>query len=311
MSPRRGLLAAVLTLALTAGPAAAQSTTPGGSATIPGAVTSPDPGGTSSTVPGSTTTPGSTTSGGITTTPAAGTPTTPEITAAQAGDGILLDAADRVELASALAEATEESGVCFGYTVRLGGSGASDRDERLSNAGPDRTPDRAECPKGAVELQVSITYTSESSESEDSAGFSVSTDVPGLTDATQRLKDLSGVDEGDFTGSKDDLALRNATAALPLLLDGATPAELPAPAADGKAPNGDRLTGSPASDWFREHWLGLLIGALLLILALFLLAGGLLARILTRRSNPSRRPPPASSGPPDPPAGSSSTTTIP
>lgn len=257
MSRPRIVTAALLTLALAATPAGAQTTT--------------------GTSPGSATTPG-----------AAGS-TVPEITAEQAGPGILIDAADRVELASTLAEATEESGVCFGYVVRLGGSGASDREETLSNAGPDRQP--TSCQGGTVLLQVSLTYTSESSESEDSASYSIATDVPGLTSslATKRVKDLSDVDDDDLLGDKDDLALRNLTAALPLILDGAEPAELAAPAA--QAPNGDRLTGSPGSDWMRENGLGIGVAFVLLIVAVGLVVGGVLGR---RKARGPRGPKPPS-----------------
>lgn len=265
MSPSRSLLAAVVALALAAGPAGAQSTTPGTAATSPSASTQP------------------------------------EITAEQAGNGLLLDAADRVELAQALADATEESGVCFGYEVQISGA-----PEVLSNAGPDRTPDAQDCPKGSMELQVDILYTAESSESEDSASFRIATDVPGQTGSvlTQRLKDLSGVDEDDFLGDEDDLALRNATAALPLLLDDATPAELPAPSTSASAPNGDRLTGSPASDWLRAHGVGIGIAFAVLVLALVLLVGGLVGR---RQAGQPKRP----SGSTGPPSGTSSSTTTP
>lgn len=268
MSVARDLFAAVLTLTLAAGPASAQSTGPG-----------------------TTTTPGAT----------ATTPAQPVITAEQARDGILLEAADRVELAQSLAEATEESGVCFGYRLTLGSTL-----EVLSNAGPNRGPDQArDCQEGRVELQVSIVYTAESSEAEDSASFRVLTDVPGLTGsaATRRLRDLSGVDEGDLLGEDDDLALRNATAALPLLLDGATPAELPAPSTTAATPNGDRLTGSPASDWIRAHGLGIGVAVALLVLALVLLVVGLVGR---RQSGQPKRP---SRSPSGTPSGPSSTTT--
>lgn len=261
MSRLRVLAATALAVVLCAAPAAAQTTT-----------------GTSAA--GAATAPGTTTS------------TVPEITAEQAGPGILLDAADRVELASSLAEATAESDVCFGYVLRLGGSGTSDRDETLTNAGPDRQP--TGCSKGSVVLQVSLNYTSESSESEDSASFGVVTDVAGLTSsqATQRLKDLTGVDDGDLLGDDDDLALRNLAAALPLMLDDATPAELAAPAA--KAPNGDRLTGSPGSDWLRENGLGIGIAFVLLFVALGLVLGGLLGR---RRARPAAGPGRSDDGP--------------
>lgn len=275
MSPARSLLAAVVAVALVAGPAAAPSAAQSGS------------------------------SGSTATTPS--TSTQPELTADQVSKGILLEAPDRVELAQALAEATEESGVCFGYEVQLGGN-----TEVLSNAGPDQSPNPGtDCPKGGIELNVSIIYTSESSESNDSASFRVETDVPGLTSsaALRRLKDLTGVDEDDFLGDKDDLALRNATAALPLLLDGATPAELPAASTTASAPNGDRLTNSPSSDWIRAHGLGIGIAFAVLVLALILLIGGLVAR---RQSGQPKRPsrtPPASTGPSNPPAGPSSTST--
>jgi hypothetical protein len=278
VSASRSLLAAVVALALAAGPAAAQSTEPGGTATLPGATV---------TVPG------------------AGTPsvsTQPELTADQVQRGILLDAADRVELAQALAEATEESGVCFGYEVQLGGN-----TETLTNAGPDKLPETATgCPKGSVELDVNIIYTAESSESNDSASFRIDTDVPGLTSsaALRRLKDLTGIDDDDFLGDKDDLALRNATAALPLLLDGATPAELPAASTTASAPNGDRLTNPPASDWIRAHGLGIGIAFAVLLLAVILIVGGIIARRQAGQPKRPLRPPPSASGS----SGSSSST---
>jgi hypothetical protein len=245
------------------------------------------------------------------TAPSTSTGTTTEITADQAGPGILLDAGDRVELASSLAEAAEDSGVCFGYVASLGGSGAADRAETLSNAGPGRAPNVADCPKGSLILQVRLTYTSSSSESDDSASFSVVSDVPGLSSsvATQRLKDLSGVDDGDLLGNDDDHALRNATAALPLVLDDATPAELPA--STGTAPNGDHLTGSPGSDWVRAHGVGIAVAVLLLVLAVVLVLGGLAARRRTdgpRRPRRGRRSAGTGSGP-DAPTSPSTTTT--
>lgn len=267
MRPARTLLAAVVALALAAGPASAQST-------------------------------------GTATSAAPGTTTQPELTADQVQKGILLDPADRVELAQALAEATEESGVCFGYEVQLGGN-----TEMLTNAGPDKAPNPArDCPKGGIELDVNIIYTAESSESNDSASFRIETDVPGLTSsaALRRLKDLTGIDEDDFLGDKDDLALRNATAALPLLLDGATPAELPAASTTATAPNGDRLTNPPASDWIRAHGLGIGIAFAVLVLALILLVGGVITRKQAQHRERPLRPPSSGSG-----SSGSSTTTIP
>ncbi|WP_026910841.1 hypothetical protein [Patulibacter minatonensis] len=277
--PRRRALATVLTAALfaaTAGPAAAQSTT---------APTTQLPGSGATTSPSSTTT--------LPVDPTAPTSTQPVLTAEQAGPGILLDAADRVELAQTLAEATDDTDVCFGYQVSLSGSGAADRDEVLSNDGPDQRPGGPSCAKGYVVVNVSLNYTSSSSESEDSAGWSVVTDVPGLTgsEATKRLEGLTGVSDGDLLGNDDDLALRNLTAALPLVLDGAEPAEETAVAPTGAAPNDDRLTGSPGSDWIRAHGVGIAIAVGLLLVALFLLVRGFLGTRKGEDAGPSKAPP--------------------
>lgn len=301
---RLAALAATLVLlpAATAGQAGAQATLSdppefGGSTTSTGTTSTAPSTGTTSTDPSTATTP---------------TTTTPAITAAQAGDGLLLSAADRVELANTLAEATTESGVCFGYSLNLSNfdtSTPASGTETLSNAGPDRTPASGSCPKGTVVLRAYVTYTSSSSESEDSASYSVSsTGAPGVSfDAEAELKDLTGVDEQDLLGDDDDLALRNLVAALPLLVDGATPAELAAPAA--KAPNGDRLTGSPGGDWVRAHGVGIAIAFAVLVLGGVLLAGGLIGRRQAgqpRRPTGRRRPTSSGSGSDGP---SSSTTT--
>ncbi|EHN09121.1 hypothetical protein PAI11_40730 [Patulibacter medicamentivorans] len=193
--------------------------------------------------------------------------TTPEITAAQAGDGVLLAAADRVELASSLAEATSESGVCFGYVVQLSDSGVPQQDA-VSSAGPNqRAATGPSCPKGAIELQVSLTYTCGSCESEDSASWSVVSTVPGLSSGTvrSRLVQLSPLSSGDLLGNDDDKALRDATAALPLTLDDAVPAE---PAKQEAAPGGDHLTGKPGSDWLRANGIGMAVSIVVLLIAL-------------------------------------------
>jgi hypothetical protein len=94
----------------------------------------------------------------------------PEVTAAQAGAGVLLSAEDRVELAQALAEATEESEICFGYLARLNDSGTV-RQDAVSSLGPNQrvTTSDPRCPKGGVELQVDVEYTCGSCESDDRA----------------------------------------------------------------------------------------------------------------------------------------------
>lgn len=239
------------------------------------------------------------------------TTTQPEITAAQAGPGVLLDAADRVELAQSLAEATEESEICFGYVAQLDNAGAVSQDV-VSSAGPNvRAATGPSCPKGAVELQVRLEYSCSSCESSDEASWSVVSNVAGVPPSTikRRLEDLTGLGGGDLLGDKDDQALRNAAAALPLAVDGAV-VEPAAPSADSAAPNGDRLTGSPGSDWLRENWLRVGIGVVLLLIALpFLLVGiGLLVarRRRARRAAGGTDPPPADDPPSDDPRPTSS-----
>ncbi|WP_210495706.1 hypothetical protein [Patulibacter sp. SYSU D01012] len=258
--PRLALVGALLALAAGAPSAAAQGVT----ATVPAA-----------TVPGSAATaPGATTTGT--------TATTPQLTAEQAGRGLLLDAGDRVELAQSLADATSETGVCFGYELRLSGSGTAGGTESLSSGGPNVAVDEmppSSCPRGRLRLDVSLRYTSSSSESEDSASYYVT--ASGLDGArpagsTAALKDLTGVDDGALLGDDDDLALRNLAAALPLLLDDADPAEEATTAA--AAPNGDRLTGSPGGDWMRAHGVTVLVSGVVLVLALLVAWGGWRAR---------------------------------
>lgn len=221
-------------------------------------------------------------------TPAAAQTSTAAGTAAPAGPGAVVSPEDRTEIAQSLAEATTDTGVCFGYVVQLTGETYGGPDlEQTSNAGPDTEPGQGSCPKGTVSAQITLDYTSESSESEDSAGVGVTSTVPGLSSgvARQRLDDLGVLDEGDLLGNDDDLAVRNLAVALPLVLNDAVPAEDAAPAA-AAAPNGDRLTGSPGSDWMRAHLVTVLIGAVLLVGALIAVVVGWLGR----RADGPRRP---------------------
>lgn len=221
---------------------------------------------------------------------AAQSSTAPAVAAGAARPGAIVGPEDRTEIAQSLAEATEESGVCFGYVLTLsgetlGGPGA----EQASNGGPDAAPGvGASCPKGVVSARIFVRYTSESSESEDSANVGVTSTVPGLSSATarRRLDDLGLLDEGALLGDDDDRAVRNIAVALPLTLNTAVPAEEAAPAAT--APNGDRLTGSPGSDWVRAHLVQTLVGAVLLVGAVVAIAVGWLGRKATGPRRPGR-----------------------
>ncbi|MGE4427116.1 MAG: hypothetical protein AB7G37_11750 [Solirubrobacteraceae bacterium] len=210
--------------------------------------------------------------------------TTPEIPAASVPNGALIDGPDRAELAQALAEATTETDVCFAYTVNVsGGTGGRPSSDQVSNGGPDRSSPVGSCSKGTLALDVSIRYTCNSCESEDSASYRVSSSVAGLSgsDAKRRLERLTGIDDKAFLGDDDDLALRNATAALPLLVGG-DPAT---PTAQAAAPDGDRLTGKPGSDWLRANGIGALISLVVLIVALVVACAGLRMLRAARRAS--------------------------
>ncbi|WP_022927010.1 hypothetical protein [Patulibacter americanus] len=230
--------------------------------------------------------------------PAAGqTSTAPAAPATAAGPGAVVDGADRTEIAQSLAEATADTGVCFGYSLRVLGAAFGTTAEQVSNGGPDAEPGAgASCPKGTVAARITLIYTSESSESEDSARISIESSVPGLPSSVvqQRLKDLELLDEGALLGDQDDVAVRNLAVALPLTLDDAVPAEeSPETVTAAAAPNGDRLTGSPGDDWMRAHLVTVLVGAVLLIGALIAIVVGWFGRRATGPRRPGRSDPPS------------------
>jgi len=308
VSARRGvatLVGALLALGVAAPAAVAQD---GTTTTLPGGSTIvdvPAPGTGSDVVgqdPSATTTPGTPTTGTI-----------PEIPASSVPGGALIDGPDRAELAQSLAEATTETGVCFGYEIVVSGSGLGGRPnaDRVSSGGPDRTPSVGSCSRGSLTLDVSLNYTCSSCESEDSARYTVRSTVPGLSgsEAKRRLERLTGLDEKALLGDDDDLALRNATAALPLLVGG-DPAT---PEAQATVPNGDRLTDKPGSDWLRANGLDALFAIVVLIVGSIVAAFGWRAvraerrreaRRAPRRPSPGTGPSgasPSSGGPPDGP----------
>jgi hypothetical protein len=227
---------------------------------------------------------------------AAQTSTAPASPTTAAGPGAVVDGVDRTEIAQSLAEATTDTGVCFGYTLRLlGDVSGGTTTEQVSNSGPDTEPGvGASCPKGSVVARFTLIYTSESSESEDSASIAIDSTVPDLPSyvVRQRLQDLDLLDEGALLGDEDDVAVRNLAVALPLTLNDAVPAEDAAPAA-ATAPNGDRLTGSPGDDWMRAHLVTVLVGTVLLVGALIAIAIGWLGRRATGPRRPGRNDPPS------------------
>lgn len=211
------------------------------------------------------------------------------LTAAPA-QAAVLDQADATELANSLAEATAEQEVCYGWSFEVSdfGSGAENGPEVGSNLGPGRAvePGAPECRRGTVVLTGAITYTSELSESEDSAFWAIESSLPDPPRVAQ-LEAL-GYAQDDLLGDKNDLAIINATGALPeLVAEKGVAKVVPFETARRDPGVGGEPTGDQGSDFLRQN------GSLLALCALLFLGGLLWLIRLTRqarRARPSHRP---------------------
>ncbi len=212
-----------------------------------------------------------------------------------------LEDGDAAELANALADATEEQGICYGWQVSVDdGSGGPSGTEIGSNFGPGRDIDAAQCTKGSVVLQGYVTWTCSSCESEDSSDFSVRSTVPGGP-TKKDLEDLD-FDGGELKGDNGDSVLVSMVGALPLIVSskGVAPALTADTSTEPAKPPADKPTGTPSiPDWLRESWLAL---AAFLIAAI---GGGiwLMSAVSADRARKRRRsnPPPLVPTAPDPP----------
>lgn len=193
----------------------------------------------------------------------------------------VLDPEDDADVAATLSEATRVQGVCYGYvlivddgdTGEWGGTYASSS----GGAGVPASSAR-DCPGGVVELVASIVYTSDLSESEDSASWDLRSDLAALTISDIEDQDLSAQDLLDDGSSATTLL----TAVLSLPRLAAEEAGLEPVVAEPNTdalPEGARATGSPGSDWLRENLvlLGLSVAAVL---------SGLVALVASRPSRP-------------------------
>jgi hypothetical protein len=187
---------------------------------------------------------------------------------AMAAADVVFDPADADDLAATLAEATAEQDVCYGWDVNVDDAIAGRSESVGSDKGPGIPVDTSSCSK-YVRLDVFITYTSESSESEDSASWDVSSTTGGPTRTDMEGLDL---DWDGLTGDNPDVVIGNAVAALPLLAaDKGMGKAIEAAPATGAAPADAAPTNSPGSDFWRNNGTGLMWGIGLLI------AGGLFA----------------------------------
>ena len=167
----------------------------------------------------------------------------------------VLDPEDDAEVAEALAEATEVQDVCYGYVLAVddGDTGEWGGTYAASSSGEGvRATEADGCSAGVVELVARISYTSDFSEAEDSASWDLVSDVPGLTIADVEDQGLSSGDLLDDGASA--ATLQNAVLSLPRLAAeqaGLQPVVLTPNASP--LPEGARPTGTPGSDWLREH----------------------------------------------------------
>jgi hypothetical protein len=203
----------------------------------------------------------------------------------------VLDPEDDAEVAAALAEATEVQGVCYGYVLAVddGDTGEWGGTYAASSGGEGvRAAEAGGCRNGVVELVARITYTSDFSEAEDSASWQLVSDIGSLTISDVEDQGLSAGDLLDDGASA--ATLQNAVLSLPRLAAeraGLQPVVLEPNASP--LPEGAQPTGTPGSDWLREHLvlLALSVGAVL---------AGLVALVAAFPRGRGRRPVPA--GPP-------------
>ena len=185
----------------------------------------------------------------------------------------ILDTVDAEELAADLADATAEQGICYGWNVSVQDeSGEFTGDDVGSNLGVGESAVNPECDKWIV-FSARIHYTSESSEAEDSADWTIESNLDVERSTLVRL----GITDGALLSGDDDVVIANATRALPALAAEEGVAE-PVPLEIGAAdvPDADKPTGSHGSDWLRAYWapfalgIGLVVfGALWIAVSLF------------------------------------------
>jgi hypothetical protein len=174
----------------------------------------------------------------------------------------ILDNADATELAQALAEATEDQDVCYGWKVTVYDyGGSSDGVDEGSSLGVGQSANQVECPRWVV-FEATLVYTDAASEAEDSATFSVRSNVPEGPSSTDLRE--AGISEAGLLGGNDDQVVADATLLLPALMAEqglADPISLEPNTQT--LPAGDRATGTPGSDWLRKYGAALTVAALL------------------------------------------------
>jgi hypothetical protein len=205
---------------------------------------------------------------------------------ATASADVIFDNADGEDLAATLAEAYEAQGVCYGWHVDVDNVGTFESSSGSNFGFGTRlrdTPEFSSCDT-TVEFQANIQWTSESSESEDSASYNLESLPQGPT--TSDLNSLEIISEDGLEGDNVDIDVYKAVAALPLLAADAGVADpleaSPAPETAAEEAGG-QPTNSPGSDFLRQSGGAILFGALLV------LGGGVFAFWSLRSSSARRR----------------------
>ncbi|MBX7160184.1 MAG: hypothetical protein K1X95_07820 [Acidimicrobiia bacterium] len=219
--------------------------------------------------------------------PAAGQTSGPPTTEPKA----IIGGDDATDLAATLARATEVQGVCYGWEVNV--DGATSASSVGSNAGAGKSVGE-NCPSKVV-FVASITYTSESSESEDKAAITVEAPAGGpTTDDLVRL----GITPAALLGDGATDTVYNGTAVLPMLMAEKGLAPVVPPRTEGAVPADAQVDESPGDDFVRTNGLPLLILGGLVLLGLVILVWALLSRDRKRGGDAPAKP---TTGPPAPP----------
>ncbi|MFC5005563.1 hypothetical protein ACFPIJ_48035 [Dactylosporangium cerinum] len=177
-------------------------------------------------------------------------------------------AADQQSVVDGLARATAAHGVCYGWRLQTSTSTVNVG----SNLGVGKavTDDPAKCAK-YVEVQANVRYYPESSESEDSATYTIRSTLGDSGRLDPAAFDRLGAGTGKLLDDPSTTILVAADA-LPLLTQeaGLAPTPVPVPAATGSvAP-----VATGGSDFLRDRWVLLSVaGGLLLVAAVALLLG--------------------------------------
>jgi hypothetical protein len=195
------------------------------------------------------------------------------VLAAPAAATPVLDEADSVELAQALAEATAVQDVCYGWQVDLrDDSGGPSGDDVGSSRGPDVALDPASCERWVL-LEGAIHYTAEASEFEDDAAVRISSNLtPAPTIADLRAFGVTG----SLTDEDNDVVLLNMVEALPLAVAGNGQAPyVEFETAQTPVAGQGEPTGTPGSDVLRQWWPLMVLCVLAILAGVVMLVGRL------------------------------------